>query len=88
MANEQKDSGAKKVQMVGLSVHALNILQQVGQEAEAYGIVLGIGLIFEILQKIAMRASKLHDAELDRLINKLHIYEDMELYAKEQEAKK
>lgn len=70
-----------------MTVHALHLLEQVAQEIDQYGIALGISLIHGIIQKIAIRASELHDAELDRLINKLHLYEDMELCEKEEGVK-
>lgn len=76
---KKEDNGGVTTTVAGFSVHALSILEQVGQEAEAYGIILGVGLIYELIQRVAIRASELHDAELDRLMNKLHLYEDMEL---------
>ena len=83
MADKQDNGGGTTVTVAGFSVHALHILEQVIQEAEAYGISLGVGLVYELIQKVAVRASELHDAELDRLMNKLHLYEDMELCEKE-----
>jgi hypothetical protein len=83
MANNQNNGGTK-VENVGMSVHALHLLEQVAQEIDQYGIILGISLIHGIIQKIAKRASELHDAELDRLINKLHLYEDLELCEKKE----
>lgn len=79
MAKKEDNGGGTTTTMAGFSVHALSILEQVGQEADAYGIILGVRLIFEIIQRVALRASELHDTELDRLMNKLHLYEDMEL---------
>lgn len=87
MADKQDNGGKTKMTMAGFSVHALHILEQVIQEAEEYGISLGVGLVFEIIQKVAVRASELHDAELDRLMNKLHLYEDMGLCEKKGDAK-
>lgn len=86
MAKKEDDGGATTT-VAEFSVHALSILEQVGQEAEAYGIILGVGLIYELIQRVAVRASELHDAELDRLMNKLHLYEDMELCEKKGGAK-
>lgn len=70
---EKKD----KCEKIGFTVHALSILEQVMQEASAFGITIGVGIIYETIQQIAIRASQLHDDELDRLIGKLHLYEDM-----------
>lgn len=86
MANNQ-DNGGTKVEKVGMTVHALHLLEQVAQEIDQYGIILGISLIHGIIQKIAKRASELHDAELDRLINKLHLYNDLGLCEKKEGAK-
>jgi hypothetical protein len=77
-----KNNGRVKIEKVGFTVNALHILEQVGQEADAYGIILGVGLIYELIQRIAIRAYELHDAELDRLMNKLHLYEEMKLNEK------
>ena len=77
MADKNNNDGGVKVEKVGFSVHALHILEQVMQEADAYGIVLGVGMIYDTIQHVAIRASELHDAELDRLMNKMHLYEDM-----------
>lgn len=70
---EKKD----KCEKIGFTVHALSILEQVMQEASAFGISIGVGIVYETIQQIAIRASQLHDDELDRLIGKLHLYEDM-----------
>lgn len=66
-----------KMQKVGFSVHALNTLEQVSEEVTSYGLLLGIGMIYEEIQKIAIRANELHDKELDKIMNTLHLYEDM-----------
>lgn len=80
---EKKD----KCEKIGFTVHALSILEQVMQESSAFGISIGVGIVYETIQQIAIRASQLHDDELDRLIGKLHLYEDMSEGAEEEEKK-
>ena len=46
------------------SVDALHLLEQVAQEAEAPGIVLGASLMHGLLQKVASRAIELGEREL------------------------
>ena len=46
------------------SVDALHVLEKVAQEAEAPGIVFGVALMHELLQKVASRAIELGDREL------------------------
>ena len=72
MKNKEDDKNE-----IRFTVHALSILEQVMQEASVFGITMGVGIIYETIQQIAIRASQLHDDELDRLIGKLHLYEDM-----------
>lgn len=82
MENKEDDQNKTR-----FTVHALSILEQVMEESTAFGIALGVGIVYETIQQIAIRASQLHDDELDRLIGKLHLYEDMSEGDEEEEKK-
>ena len=66
----------KKIHVARFTVNALHILEQVMEEATAFGILFGVQMIHGCLQRVANRAKELHDEQLDDLMNVMHLYDD------------
>ena len=65
-----------KTETITMTVDALHILEEVVQEDEMpFGIKLGVGMIHRLLQKVASRAAKLNDPQMNVLMLKLHLYD-------------
>ena len=70
--------GNVKTEKVRFTVNALHILEYIAEETSAPGILFGVRIIYECLTRVAARAKQLHDAELDDLMNVMHLYDENE----------